>query len=119
MLRLTATCTLTGLIGLMVGLTGCTIASSVQDVRQNPHRHWFNSRVSLQGTVGDRAPLIGGQVYQLRDKTGEVWVLTQQQTPQSGDRIRVQGQVKFESVPIAGLELGEVYIQEEQQLPPE
>jgi hypothetical protein len=32
--------------------------------------------VRLRGTVGDRAPLLNGQVYQLQDGTGEIWVLT-------------------------------------------
>ncbi|MCU0569220.1 MAG: hypothetical protein MUF49_21930 [Oculatellaceae cyanobacterium Prado106] len=106
--------------GLLLGLVGCSSVSTVQDVQKHPHRNWFNSTVYLQGTVRDRAPLLDAQVYQLEDATGAIWVLTPNTTrPQVGDRISIKGQVQYESIPVGGLELGEAYIKEQEQLEPE
>ncbi|MBD3880552.1 hypothetical protein IFO70_02150 [Phormidium tenue FACHB-886] len=99
---------------LLVGLTACASTTTVQAVRANPERNWFTTSVRLRGTVGDRAPLIDAQLYQLKDATGTIWVLTQRQDVRSGEPIQIKGQVRFQSIPIKGMEFGEAYIEEEQ-----
>ncbi|MGJ3246873.1 MAG: hypothetical protein ACFE0I_12460 [Elainellaceae cyanobacterium] len=78
--------------------------------------------VSLQGTVGDRIPLIDGQVYQLHDDSGSIWVLTSDSQLQSGDRVRILGEVRVQDFPELGPELGQdahdIYIHELDQLEP-
>jgi RecJ-like exonuclease len=85
-------------------------------VQQNPHRHWFNERVQLEGTVVDRAPMIDAVVYQLQDETGQIWVLSTEPTVepivQTGDRVLVRGIVRFESILLEEQEFGEAYIEE-------
>jgi hypothetical protein len=54
----------------------------------------------------------GAAVYQLQDQTGKIWVLTTDASLEPGERLLVKGKVRFESIPIAGQELGEAYIEE-------
>ena len=91
--------------------------TTVREVQTHPHRNWLTATVRLRGIVGDRAPMIGAQIYQLKDSTGAIWVLTRRQIVRSGEAIQIQGQVRFQSVPVQGLEFGEAYIQEEKVEP--
>lgn len=68
--------------------------------------------VTLKGTVGDHAPLLGGTVYELQDSTGKIWVLTTGQAPEKGQEIVVTGTLRYKSIPIAGQEQGSVYIEQ-------
>ncbi len=104
---------------LFSSLSGCRHVSTIQSVQANPHRNWFNSTVYLQGTVSDQAPLVKGQLYELKDSTGRVWVLSPTSNLKLGDQIWIKGQVRYEVIEIAGQNLGEVYIEEQQQLPPD
>ncbi|MEB3357702.1 MAG: hypothetical protein VKK04_13320 [Synechococcales bacterium] len=73
-------------------------------------------RVRLQGTVGDRVPLLNGQVYQLTDATGSIWVVTTDTTVTSGERLLIQGQVHYEAMADLGSRWGEAYIEELEQI---
>ncbi|MGQ9870154.1 hypothetical protein [Leptodesmis sp.] len=68
--------------------------------------------VTLKGTVGDHAPLLGGTVYRLQDSTGKIWVLTTGQAPAKGQEIIVTGTLRYKSIPIAGQEQGSLYIEQ-------
>lgn len=108
-----------GFLILLTLLTGCRSITTVQNVQENPQRNWFTATVYLQGTVGDRAPLLDGQLYTLEDNTGSIWVLSPTKNLTSGKRILIKGQVRYQNIEIAGQDLGEVYIEEQQQLEPE
>ncbi|HEY9626490.1 MAG TPA: hypothetical protein V6C84_04245 [Coleofasciculaceae cyanobacterium] len=116
---------------LLIGLAGCNGITTVKDVQDRPHRNWLTSTVRLQGTVGDRVPLIDAQVYQLQDSTGTIWVLTSRQDVRSGTTVLIKGQVRFQPTSTAeqterltGEEadgqadqekaIGEAYIEEQQ-----
>lgn len=68
--------------------------------------------VTVKGTVGDRAPLLGGTVYELQDGTGKIWVLTKGQAPEKGQEIKVMGILRYKSIPIAGKEQGSLYLEQ-------
>lgn len=104
---------------LLSGPTGCRMVTTVQQVQDNPQRNWFTATVYLQGTVGDQAPLLEAQLYELQDSTGKIWVLSHARPPQSGEQILIKGQVRYQAIEIAGQNFGDVYIEEEQQLEPE
>lgn len=72
--------------------------------------------VHLTGKVAKQVPLLERRVYQLQDSTGTIWVLTNQTTPQPGDRVLIKTQVRYQSIPLAGKEFGEVYVEEQEQL---
>jgi len=77
---------------------------------QTPESH------RLTGQVQQIAPLVQGQVYQLQDSTGSIWVLSQGSGLTVGDRVLIQGTPTYQSIPLAGREQGEVYVIEQQQL---
>lgn len=104
------------LLAGLLGLTSCRVAT-IAEVKAHPHRNWFTATVSLQGTVGDRVPLIEAQLYELQDDTGTIWVLTRRDSVQSGQPILVKGQVRFQSIVLEGQEVGEAYIEEQQAQP--
>ncbi|PSO94765.1 MAG: hypothetical protein BRC46_04225 [Cyanobacteria bacterium QS_6_48_18] len=54
--------------------------------------------------------------YYLQDTTGQIWVLTEESLPQEGDKVVVQGEVKYQSIPIDEQNMGEVYVREIKQL---
>jgi RecJ-like exonuclease len=70
--------------------------------------------VRLQGKVVQQVPLAGWQMYQLQDSTGKIWVLTKRKNVRSPTSVSIEGKVYFQSIPIAGQDFGEIYIEEQQ-----
>ena len=74
--------------------------------------------VHVKGTVGDRAPLVDRAVYQLQDDTGQVWVLTRNAPPESGQTVTIQAKIKSKSIVLQQQPVSEeVYLQELKRLP--
>lgn len=73
-------------------------------------------RVRLDGVVEEVAPFLKGGAYLLVDKSGEVWIVTQEELPQVGDRAILEGEIVYTKVAIASQQLGEVYVTETQRL---
>ena len=101
-----------GLTGFNIDTLGITF-TKIRDIPQNPDA---DATAYLQGQVVSRAPLMGSGAYKLKDATGTIWVFTNQTLPNLGDQVLIKGQLRFQSIPISGQELGEVYVQEQQQL---
>lgn len=72
-----------------------------------------DATVRLQGKVTAVVPLVDWQVYQLEDATGKIWVLTPRNV-QLQDQLIVQGKLRFHSIPAAGQDFGEAYVEEQQ-----
>ncbi|MGF1496469.1 MAG: hypothetical protein ACFB8W_06545, partial [Elainellaceae cyanobacterium] len=72
--------------------------------------------VRLRGVVGDRVPLLDGQIYQLTDHTGSIWVVTTDTTVTSGEELLILGRVQYEAMPNLGNHQGETYVEELRQL---
>ena len=108
---------------LLAGLLSCSALSQasfklglekitpIHDLKPQNH----NAIVYLQGKVVKQVPLLGQRVYQLQD-TSTIWVLTNQTTPQPGDQVLLKAQVLYQSIPLAGKEFGEVYVEQQEQL---
>lgn len=105
------------------GLVGCSTSgflgiggnvTKIGNIQQNQNNG--NSTVYLQGEVTTRAPFLGSGAYKLKDASGTIWVIANQTLPNVGDQVLIKGQLQFQSIPVAGQELGEVYVQQEQQL---
>jgi hypothetical protein len=111
---------ITALSLILGGLIGCNSlvqsrmgVTHIGDIKQN----WQNySTVYLKGNVENKAPFLGTGAYLLRDDTGSIWIVSEQPLPSPGDEIVLKGQVTYQSIPIAGQELGEVYLKELEQL---
>lgn len=110
-----------GALSLAIGgLWGCTNLvktgigiTPIENIQQNWQKY---STVYLKGTVGTQAPFLGSGAYQLQDRTGSIWVVTDETLPTPGETLILKGQVKHQSIPIAGQDLGEVYVEELEQL---
>jgi hypothetical protein len=87
--------------------------TKIGDIQPNPQTA---TKIYLQGKVTIKAPFLTGGAYQLQDATGKIWVVTNQTLPSVGDEVAIAGEVKFQSIPISGQEIGEVYIQQEEEL---
>ncbi|MEQ8462953.1 hypothetical protein [Coleofasciculus sp. E2-BRE-01] len=72
--------------------------------------------VYLQGQVISQAPFLNSGAYQVQDTTGKIWVVSNQELPNVGDQVVIGGQVQFQSIPISGQEMGELYLQETEQI---
>jgi RecJ-like exonuclease len=70
--------------------------------------------VRLQGKVVQQVPLAGWRMYQLQDSTGKVWVLTKRTDVRLQTAVSIEGKVYFQSIPIAGQDFGEIYVEEQQ-----
>lgn len=97
------------LLALM--LNSCSRLMTIQDVQNHPRR-WL-STVQLQGTVGDRVPLIDAEVYELKDQTGTIWVLSRDRSLKTGQQVKIAGKIQIEAIQIAGQTRQEVYIEQQ------
>ncbi|MBD2354269.1 hypothetical protein H6G41_06445 [Tolypothrix sp. FACHB-123] len=69
--------------------------------------------VYIQGKVERQVPLLQRWAYQIDDSTGKIWVVTSQNNLAKGAEVVIKGKVKYQSIPLAGKELGEIYIEED------
>ncbi len=75
------------------------------------------NEVTVEGVVGDRAPLLDGGAYVLQDETGTIWVISEEGVPEAGDSLRVQGTLEQREIVINQRDYGELYLQEQQRTP--
>jgi hypothetical protein len=89
---------------LSIGLFGCGSLNNLKAVFSNasvtPIARLEQQKeganvVYLQGLVGDRVPLLGSAAYQLKDQTGEVWVIAKKALPATGERVSLKGEIKY------------------------
>ena len=101
-----------GIGGINISNIGGNV-TKISDIQQN---HNTAGVIFLQGQVATRAPFLAAGAYKLQDATGAIWVMTNQPLPNVGDEVLIKGQLQFQSIPVGGQDLGEVYVQEQQQL---
>lgn len=104
---------------LLLGLWGCGNSApdikltNISDIPQIPEG---TTTVYVKGTVIKQVTLLDARVYQLEDASGNIWVFTTSSLPQVGDEITIAGELRYESIPIEGLDFSEVYIWETKKL---
>jgi hypothetical protein len=118
---------------LVAGLLGCyQPESQVQDVAVReaafvanttaiadlPQQPTPGTTVVLQGKVGQHAPLLGGVVYELGDRTGSISVLVQGTAPPQGNEVVIRGILRYQSIQIGQKEQGSVYVEQQELLAP-
>lgn len=89
------------------------VVTEIQDVQK---RSDYAPTLYVQGTVGRLVPFLGMRAYELQDATGKIWVVTKDNPPRSGDTVLIKGQVKQQRTSLAGQQLQELYIEEQEQL---
>lgn len=113
---------------LLIGLLGCSpvsqsginmnllgISGNVTNISELQEQARSGSTVSVQGKVVQLVPLLEARVYSLEDESGRISVLTQGKMPQLGEELTIRGKLQYQSIPVEGQEIGEVYLEELQR----
>jgi hypothetical protein len=99
----------------VAAIFGCDRGKSVMEIRQIKQND-RGSIVYIQGKVRSQAPFLGSTAYQLEDRTGKIWILSDRAIPTQGAEILVEGKVEYESILLGQQDFGELYILELKQL---
>lgn len=86
---------------------------NVVNIRDLTYKQNKEATVYLRGKVIRQIPLVDWRVYQLQDATGSIWVLTKNTNLRPTEQVLIKGKVRHQSIPIAGKDFGEVYLEEE------
>ncbi|MDZ8024477.1 MAG: hypothetical protein RMY36_010215 [Nostoc sp. SerVER01] len=93
--------------------TGLKFGANVTPIREIKPERKNQATVYIQGKVEKQAPLMKQWAYQIDDTTGKIWVVTNQKSLPEGSQVVFKGKVRYRSIPLAGKELGEIYLEEE------
>ena len=74
-------------------LSGACAARSINQVLADPGRY-RDHEVKLSGAVVDSYSFVGNGAYQIEDKTGKLWVVSNRGVPRKGARVDVKGTVR-------------------------
>jgi hypothetical protein len=94
-----------------INLQNLTIGANVTPIQKITPQN-KDTTVYIQGKVEKTAPLIQRKAYQINDSTGKIWVITNQGNFQIGEQVVLKGNVQYQSIPLAGQEYGEIYLEE-------
>ncbi|WP_017317435.1 hypothetical protein [Mastigocladopsis repens] len=106
---------------LLLGLLSCgkvgqfgmnAIGGNITLIQDLKSQQDGNTTVYIQGKVEKRVPLLKRYAYQINDSTGKIWVVTNQSSLREGEQVVIKGKVRYQSIPLAGKEYGEFYLEE-------
>lgn len=95
---------------LLVGLTSCNAMGTRSLDRLTPQS--AGRVISVRGKAIATAPFLDRGAYQLENKNGQIWVMSDRALPAIGTMIKVRGRVEYQSIPLNDREFGEIYLQE-------
>lgn len=103
-----------GIVTILLGsLASCgTPEITIEEIPQRES----GRMVYLTGKVTQSAPFIDGAAYQLEDKTGKIWVVSDKKLPQLNRDLAIKGEIQYQSLPIAQQEFGDFYVIELERL---
>ena len=84
-----------GVLALVLGTVSSVACASrsINQVLADPSRY-ANKQVTVSGSVVDSYSLVGRGAYQLEDKSGRLWVVSDSGVPRKGARVSVKGTVR-------------------------
>ncbi|MBR8836010.1 MAG: hypothetical protein DSM106950_18800 [Stigonema ocellatum SAG 48.90 = DSM 106950] len=106
---------------LLAGLLSCdnlgrygvnAIGVNVTPIRELKPQQDDTATVYIQGKVERQVPLLKRHLYQINDFTGKIWVITNQTGLKQGEKVMIKGKIHYQSIPLAGKDFGEVYLEE-------
>ncbi|MBF2006790.1 MAG: hypothetical protein IGS49_15305 [Chlorogloeopsis fritschii C42_A2020_084] len=106
---------------LFTGLVGCSqfsfskvnaLGANVTPIRELQSEPMIGTTAYIQGKVERRVPLLKRQAYLINDSTGKIWAITNQTALQEGEYAVIKGKIKYQPIPIAGKDFGEVFLEE-------
>ena len=92
-----------------------TEIAQILNIKAEPEQN-LDRQVSLEGTVTRRISFLDSGAYQIKDETGTIWIFTNNDLPERGQMLEIQGKLRYESIPIADRDLGELYIFETERI---
>lgn len=117
------------LVCLLIGSAGCQSVTGSSDssllpkfttntinVRDLSSQVKTSGTVYLKGTVKNRAPLLDGTVYELKDETGSVWVLAKTAIPNSGEEVTIKGVLRYQTIQWEQQEQNAPYVEQQERL---
>lgn len=103
---------LTPPLGELPGLGGLQYAVPLGELSRSQAR----TLVMVAGEVVAVVPMVDQALYQLADESGQVWVLTSAPPPPLGTELRLEVEMRYETILVQGQDIGEVYALERQRL---
>jgi hypothetical protein len=84
-----------GLVIVLAGalVSGACAARSINQVLADPGRY-RDKEVKLSGSVVDSYSFVGNGAYQIEDRTGKLWVVSNRGVPRKGAQVSVKGTVR-------------------------
>lgn len=76
-----------------------------------------DEKVAVAGEIVQRVALLDGWLYEVEDGTGRLWVRTDSSQPEVGQRVTVEGVVRYEAIVVDGIDAGGVYLEEQSFYP--
>lgn len=81
----------------------------VSQIKQDASK---SRRVKISGTVTEVIPLVSSVAYKVKDDTGEIWVLSENEAPQVDQNIIINGTLKYQNIKIGEDDFGSFYVLE-------
>lgn len=72
--------------------------------------------ITVTGKVAKIVPLLNSSAYELKDQTGSIWVVTNNNLPQVGEEITVEAMAEYQEIVIDSENLGGLYLREIKQI---
>ena len=87
------------LMAVVVCVFASACATTIRDVRSDPSKYRGRD-VTVSGVVSESLSLLGRGAYRVTDKTGDIWVVSQEGVPRKGAKVKVTGTTR------SGFDLG-------------
>ena len=82
---------LLGVVALTIVSAAC--ATKINSVMADPSRY-RDREVTVSGVVNESFSLAGRGAYQIEDRTGSLWVISERGVPHRGARVEVKGVIR-------------------------
>lgn len=101
------------------GLSGCNYLINLGfasppliEISQIEEQKDKNEVIKVRGKVEKIVPLLNSNVYELKDKTGSIWIVTSNTLPRIGEQITIEGKTEYQKITIGNENLGQFYLTE-------
>lgn len=81
------------LLGVLLSTLAACAGKSINDVLADPSRY-RDREVTVRGVVNESFSLAGRGAYQIEDRTGSLWVLSDRGVPRRGARVEAKGTIR-------------------------
>ena len=72
----------------------------------------LDDTITVSGEIAQKAAVLEGWIYQIKDDTGSLWILSDREVPDVGEVVTVEGTVRYEPIMVDSIDASEFYIEE-------